>query len=148
MLIIKESVAKDYEVYNNPIVVNQLMGVRGEDSKPFLYTGQVNEFKPHYLEGVGRVVREDQIGEGQYVNGKLNGFGRVIYASGSSYIGWFKNGKAHGYGKFDLNGGEWKRGYYKQHQQLNPSLTKKQIKKMFKDDDPRCLKKFFEGLYI
>ena len=68
--------------------------------------------------GVGRVIftvgkNDTQILEGQFLNGKLNGFGRIFYPTGSYYIGQFKNGKKHGEGKSVLKSGKVIQGKYK-----------------------------------
>ena len=50
------------------------------------------------------------IQEGQFINNKLNGFGRevTIKANGDfcQYIGIWKKGKLHGYGKIHVSNGE------------------------------------------
>lgn len=56
-------------------------------------------------DGVARRVESDpdleilnEINEGQFENGLLDGWGRQILSDGSYHIGWFKGGIAHGYG--------------------------------------------------
>ena len=41
----------------------------------------------------------NQIKEGQYENGNMNGFGRVIESDGSYYVGFYKDDMKHGKGK-------------------------------------------------
>ena len=51
-------------------------------------------------QSVGRYISFNNaiIQEGIFVNKKLDGFGRVIYANGCYYQGQFKNNKKHGLG--------------------------------------------------
>lgn len=80
---------------------------------------EIGQFKKHVgvrpiarkLHGVGRIVYtigkyDTQIHEGQFVNGLLNGYGRVCYQTGNYYVGQFKNGKKHGVGKSVLKSGK------------------------------------------
>ena len=50
--------------------------------------------------------------EGQFYKDKVNGFGRVIYATGAYYIGWMRNNEKHGFGKYVLADGTVKEGTY------------------------------------
>jgi len=62
----------------------------------------IGQFKKgtHLLEGIGRVeVNHGSIMEGQFSNGVMNLYGRIIFPSGNYYIGHFKNHKKHGFGK-------------------------------------------------
>ena len=62
-------------------------------------------------EGIARRVfhtgkYNSQIQEGQFVNGKLDGYGRTCYEDGDCYIGYFKKGERHGAGKYVKSNGE------------------------------------------
>ena len=53
--------------------------------------------------------------EGEFMNGKKDGKGKLIYKNGTEYIGNFKNNKHHGYGQLtqtdgEIFQGEWKDG--------------------------------------
>lgn len=61
----------------------------------FIFTGQLDS----NLNGIGRLIFSDWIIEGQFLNGKLNGWARKIYDNGLCSIGWTKDGNLHGYGK-------------------------------------------------
>ena len=51
-------------------------------------------------EGIVRLVSQNnQIQEGYFSGGKLNGFGRVCYQHGDYYIGMYKNYLRNGHGK-------------------------------------------------
>jgi hypothetical protein len=61
------------------------------DEHDFIYSGQVsNDY--NYPYGVGRAICPFKIVEGQFVDDELNGFGRIIWASGAYYTGWFLDG--------------------------------------------------------
>ena len=42
--------------------------------------------------------------EGEFNNGKIDGYGRMIYFDGSYYEGYFKNGVKNGWGKYVSEG--------------------------------------------
>ena len=50
-----------------------------------------------------------QLDEGVYVDGKINGYGRLIYKDGGYHEGYFMNSIEHGLGKH-VREGEWKKG--------------------------------------
>mmetsp|Transcript_13230 Transcript_13230/g.20650 ORF Transcript_13230/g.20650 Transcript_13230/m.20650 type:complete len:82 (-) Transcript_13230:6-251(-) len=53
---------------------------------------------------------DNQIQEGMFIEGKLNGWGRVIFSTGNCYYGEMRNGEAHGRGEMTLaNGNEPKK---------------------------------------
>ena len=85
---------------------------------------------------------DDQIQEGQFVESKLAGFGRLIYNTGAYYVGFFKQGKFHGYGYFHFAEGGCKEGLWKEHKLLN-RLTDSCF-----DDTPEVGKKFEETKYL
>ena len=65
-----------------------------------MYHGQVNEEnQPH---GVGRMEwrRKGGVYEGQFLNGKRQGYGRLIWYDGSYYEGMFEDDGQNGQGKF------------------------------------------------
>ena len=78
------------------------------------YKGQTIQAAPTpYL---GRVV-SDGIYEGKFINGLLNGFGRIIYKNEDWYIGELKDGLPSGLGNYTYaNGtrrdGDWKKGQW------------------------------------
>jgi len=49
---------------------------------------------------------------GSYVNGKRNGFGKMIYPDGSSYKGQWKDGTRHGQGEYTFRNGDKFKGEY------------------------------------
>ena len=49
--------------------------------------------------GVGKYVVDDATYEGDWVDGKKEGKGKIIFKSGSIFEGYFKNDMKHGYGK-------------------------------------------------
>jgi hypothetical protein len=51
--------------------------------------------------------------EGQIVDGKAHGFGRMMSHSGDYYIGWLDDGKRHGFGKTVFTNGNTHEGYFK-----------------------------------
>ena len=51
--------------------------------------------------------------EGQLVNGKLNGFGRVIFFDLTYAIGYFKDNKLHGYGEYHKSFGRCIKGQWR-----------------------------------
>lgn len=74
------------------------------------------------LKGVARRVWYDnEIQEGQFVDGKLHGFGRICFESGAYYIGMYKNGKKNGHGKMVYPGGNIFEGRWKDSQFIGPS---------------------------
>jgi len=59
------------------------------------YIGTVNKLDQHH--GCGRFIRDDNaIFEGQFSNGKLNGYARLIFPDGSWYEGQFSQNLKHG----------------------------------------------------
>ena len=48
------------------------------------YLGQVNN---QMANGIGRLIEKGEIKEGQFHNGDLSGFARIIYEDGSYFIG-------------------------------------------------------------
>ena len=78
----------------------------------------VGYFKNNYPNGKGKFIKEklvDRGEEGNFINGKLNGKGKIIW-SNSEYKGMVKNGFQHGKGKLiffntgDIHIGHWKKG--------------------------------------
>ena len=60
--------------------------------------GQIN--KKGRSHGIVRAVFEDLIVEGQFANGRVNGWCRRIFDSGECVeYGWYKTGKANGFVK-------------------------------------------------
>ena len=65
----------------------------------YIYSGQVEEYNGR-PEGIGRIVFNNVIIEGQISGLRLHGWGRVISSSGTYYIGWQQqNHYNHGFGK-------------------------------------------------
>jgi len=56
------------------------------------------------INGVGR-RQSTQLQEGLWVNGQLNGYGRVIFENGRVYVGGFKNQKKFGKGTLHFPNG-------------------------------------------
>ena len=54
------------------------------------------------------------------INGKLNGYARVIYNDGMYYQGQYKDQKKHGRGKYVYNDGRVEDGNWKNGQFLKP----------------------------
>ena len=57
------------------------------------------------LDGVGRRFIDNQILEGQFKEGMMEGYGRAIYVDGNYYVGEFKADNSHGRGKYVWNSG-------------------------------------------
>lgn len=91
------------------------------------YKGQTIQAKPTPY--IGRAVG-DGIFEGNFIDGLLNGFGRIIYKNEDWYIGNLKDGLPSGLGNYTFaNGtrrdGAWKNG------QWQMSLTQYDLQKIF-----------------
>ena len=66
-----------------------------------------------YLEGIGRYCfHNDELQEGQFECGKLDGQSRVIYGDGSYYLGTMENGQMNGHGVLTCSQGEKKEGWW------------------------------------
>ena len=64
-------------------------------------------------EGIVRLVSQNnQIQEGYFSGGKLNGFGRICYQHGDYYIGMYKNYLRHGHGKLVRANGQVQEGQF------------------------------------
>jgi len=50
--------------------------------------------------------------DGQFVQGKMCGFGRLIDNAGTYYTGWFKYDMRHGYGIYFDPAGDMQDGYF------------------------------------
>jgi hypothetical protein len=60
--------------------------------------------KDNKRNGIGRDILEYiAIQEGQFLNDKLNGFGREFFYNGEYYIGEYKDSIYHGEGKYVYN---------------------------------------------
>ena len=57
--------------------------------------------------------------EGQFVGGKIYGYGRVVF-SDAYYIGWFVNGLTHGEGKIVRENGEIEEGKFENNRFVGP----------------------------
>ena len=72
------------------------------DTDFIFYTGQIGIDRKEL--GIGRNIckekGEEQIFEGMFKNGQMNGFGRMFYANGDVYMGEFKDHKLHGKGEY------------------------------------------------
>ena len=84
-----------------------------DDGTGNYYEGQ---FKNGKFNGKGTKYNQDNkiIYEGDFVDGMMEGNGKLFYDNGSYYVGEFKEGKRHGDGnEYDKNG-KWLRGitYY------------------------------------
>lgn len=64
------------------------------------YIGQCKDGKPH---GFGRKITRGNIYEGFFENGEKDGWGRLICASGTYYIGYFQDDMFHGDGKLHVS---------------------------------------------
>ena len=89
--------------------------------KKLFYYGQWNFL--HQRHGLGKLIKDGELVEGEWVANKLTGHGRLIYLDGSYFIGKMKANKYHGFGKLvKINGynynGSWlngvKEGYGKE----------------------------------
>ena len=67
------------------------------------------------LNGWGRVIDTQNliIGEGYYVDNLMEGYGKYYFSNGDFYEGYFKNGKMDGKGKYYWKDGEIYEGDYK-----------------------------------
>ena len=73
--------------------------------------GQIN--RQGILNGVGRrLYSNDEMQEGQFVNGELNGFGRTIFEDGQFYIGQYKNSEMNGQGLYCYGNGRIQQGLF------------------------------------
>ena len=57
-------------------------------------------------------MHSGELQEGQFECSKLDGFGRVIYADGSCYVGDVINGQRDGLGKMVYPGGQVEEGWW------------------------------------
>ena len=84
--------------------------------KTSVYIGQLD--KDGKKSGIGRSMWkknskcDGHIFEGQFANGKRNGYGRYIFQNGNYYIGQFNNDNYEGIGKFVKQNGEVEEGRY------------------------------------
>lgn len=67
------------------------------------------------IEGVARRIwfDDNQIEEGVYVDGVMNGYGRNIYSNGEYYVGMFQDGNKNGQGKRVYIDGRIEEGIFK-----------------------------------
>ena len=78
--------------------------VRLMEMIPMVIYGQLR-FEDNVLHGIGRIITflgdlgNVLVLEGQFVDGKLNGFGRRLKTDNSCYIGFYKNSWRWGYGR-------------------------------------------------
>ena len=88
---------KDYENNLKYTGDAEIVHQKKDQTDEKTYSGQVNDEEiPH---GFGRKYLRGAIYEGQFVNGEKDGWGRVIYANGTYYVGFFKNDMIDGKGK-------------------------------------------------
>ena len=79
----------------------------GIGRKMFVNQIQEGQFKDGILHGFARVIYKDYgYFQGEYLNGKENGYGKFNYESGNQYIGYFQNGYRNGYGKYTFKNGD------------------------------------------
>ena len=72
-------------------------------------------------EGIVRLVSQNnQIQEGFFSGGKLNGYGRVCYQHGDYYIGMYKNYLRNGHGKMVRANGQVQEGQFKDNDFIGP----------------------------
>ena len=93
------------------VKVKNPSAAEGEDPE-LAACGQIDENgKP---DGIVRIVTQSYIYEGQWKEGKPNGWGRFIDHKGEYYIGWFARGSwsPHGYGKWLYADGTVKEGLW------------------------------------
>ena len=70
-----------------------------DDGSTSIYTGQVNE--QGKVDGYGRILFSDgALYEGTVKNGNRHGRGRHIFVSGAVYIGEYKDGLRNGFGEY------------------------------------------------
>lgn len=60
------------------------------------------------------------LSSGRWLNGKMQGWGRLEWPDGRTYLGQFLNNQQHGYGRLDSPngdqyGGQWRDGYQNGH---------------------------------
>jgi hypothetical protein len=83
---------------------------KSPDGIHLIKSGQISELN---INGIGRKIYQNQIHEGQFLNGFMNGYGRIILQNGGCYMGYLKKQKTHGYGKNIFESGDKYFGYYK-----------------------------------
>ena len=113
--IIKNSTQK-IEFQNRAVEYKKLIDSEGE----YISTGQFRKGTEDE-QGIAReVFKDNDIYEGQFLNGEKNGYGREFYGDGSYYIGMWKNHQWNGYGKYveendQIQVGQWKDGSFTGH---------------------------------
>ena len=75
----------------------------------YLYFGQLNESNETF--GIVRGFSSDSLFEGQFKDGKGEGWCRLIYADGDYSIGWFEGDRMNGYG-ICYSGGQVEEGIF------------------------------------
>ena len=71
------------------------------------YFGDVKE---HKANGKGKYVTQEYEYEGEWINGRPNGNGKIVYKNGTIYEGHFINGQPDGKGEFKASDGFWYKG--------------------------------------
>jgi len=56
-------------------------------------TRSIHSIIPH---GIGRMIANGALYEGEFLNGEKHGYGRMIYWNGNYYEGYFEHGELHG----------------------------------------------------
>ena len=74
------------------------------------------EFLHGKLSGFGRGIDGDEFYVGEYKADEYDGEGTVVYLDGSSYQGAFKDGMKHGPGKLTTSDGKSKEGKWREDQ--------------------------------
>ena len=62
------------------------------------YRGEVATNDPDVMDGIGQLLKAQQLYEGEFKQDKMYGFGRIIYKDGSFYVGNIASSKRHGAG--------------------------------------------------
>lgn len=64
------------------------------------------------LNGYGKLIGSDFIYAGQWLDDEMHGEGALYYFDGSEYEGGFQHGKKHGYGRYTDACGNTRKGYW------------------------------------
>jgi hypothetical protein len=103
-------------IYSEPSSFSPLFFVDWyELTNHIIYKGEVNG--NGYLEGKGVMLTSDFLYEGYWLDGRMEGLGRIIYASGDIYEGYWNANLRSGFGvvwKITGDGyvGDWLKGIY------------------------------------
>jgi hypothetical protein len=102
-----------YDVFNTSTNATKksapVESIKSEKSKDYntIYTQNINSKQENYKFESGDIYW------GDFIDGKMSGYGRYDWKNGDKYVGEFKNNDLNGYGKLTNKNGEIFDGYFK-----------------------------------